>query len=146
MIDGLDHAALSVSDVDRSIAFYHGLLGFEVIRVFETPPGSPLGDAVGMPGCIARIAHLRHAGKMVELLEYRQPSGRPIPRDYKQADLGWIHLGLKSTDARADYARLKAQGVRFVHEPIEFRPNVWIAYFYGPDGEMCELRETPVGD
>ena len=25
--------------------------------------------------------------------------------------------------------------------PIEYRPGVWNAYFYGPDGETCELRQ-----
>ena len=79
---------------------------------------------------------------MIELFEYRDPKGNPIPVDRKQADIGIIHMGLTSSDARADYKRLKEHGVRFVSEPVEFRPGVWIFYFYGPDGEVCELRQT----
>jgi len=29
---------------------------------------------------------------------------------------------------------------------VEFRPGVWIVYFHGPDGEVCELRQVPQGD
>ena len=36
--------------------------------------------------------------------------------------------------------------VEFISEPVEFRPGVWIVYFCGPDGEVCELRETPDGE
>ena len=35
MIKGLDHFALSVSDVDQSIAFYRDILGLEFLRVIE---------------------------------------------------------------------------------------------------------------
>jgi hypothetical protein len=33
-------------------------------------------------------------------------------------------------------------GVVFYNEPIEYRPGVWNAYFYGPDGETCEMRQS----
>jgi hypothetical protein len=32
--------------------------------------------------------------------------------------------------------------VRFLGKPVEFRPGVWIFYFFGPDGEVCEMRQT----
>ena len=80
---------------------------------------------------------------MLELFEYGTPRGDPIPQNRKQADLGFIHMGFTTTDARADYEALKGQGVRFIGQPLEFRPGVWIVYFYGPDGEVCELREAP---
>jgi len=146
MITGIDHAALSVANMARSLAFYRDLIGFEPVRVLDCPPETHLDEVVGMPGCTARIAHLKLGGTMLELFEYRDPRGRPIPRDHRQADLGFIHLGMRSGDVRGDYERLKAEGVRFVREPMEFRPGVWITYFYGPDGEVCELRETPEDD
>ncbi len=46
---------------------------------------------------------------------------------------------------RGDYQKLLQQGVSFLSEHIEFRPDVWIVYFRGPDGEVGELRETPSG-
>ena len=142
MITGLDHIALSVASLDRSLAFYRDLLGFEVIRIIECPPDRGLGEVVGMPGCTARIAHLQAGETMFELFEYSDPRGKNIPADHKQADHGFTHVGFRSTDARADYQHLKEHGVAFFSEPIEFRPGVWIFYFYGPDGEVCELRES----
>ena len=82
---------------------------------------------------------------MLELFEYRDPSGRALAPDATQADHGWIHMGLTSTDMCADYTRLRAEGVEFLSEPVEFRPGVWIVYFKGPDGEVLELRQTPAG-
>ena len=37
---------------------------------------------------------------------------------------------------------MKARGVEFLSRPVEFRPEVWIVYFYGPDGEVGELRQA----
>ncbi len=59
MITKLDHAALSVADLDRSVRFYRDLLGFTVERIIESPPEMRLGEVVALPGCSARIAHLR---------------------------------------------------------------------------------------
>ncbi len=142
MIESLEHTGLSVKDLARSIAFYSDVIGFTLTRIVESPPEMRLGDVAGLPGAAARIAHLHLGGTMLEIFEYQDPRGRPIPPKRTQADLGFIHIGLRSTDTRADHARLEARGVRFIHDPIEFRPGVWIAYFHGPDGEVCELRQS----
>ena len=146
MVAGIDHFALIVNDLNRSLTFYRDLLGLEVIRILECPPEMRLGEVVGMFGCAARIAHLGMGDSMLELFEYTSPRGRAIPTDHRQADHGWVHIGFTSTDVCADHARLKRKGVRFIGAPVEFRPGVWICYFYGPDGEVCELRETPEAD
>jgi len=81
MIKGLEHVALSVSDLDRSIVFYRDIIGLELVRVFKYGPDSKLGDIAGMPCCTARIAHLTSGGQMLELIEYKNPKGRPVPDD-----------------------------------------------------------------
>ncbi len=141
MIVQVEHPALSVADLDRSLAFYRDLLGLEVIRIIEPREDPKLGTITGMPDARARIAHLRLGGIMLELFQYVTPRGRPIPVDHRQADHGFIHAGFRSTDVRDDHRRLSAQGVRFISEPVEFRPGVWVVYFRGPDGEVCELRQ-----
>jgi catechol 2,3-dioxygenase-like lactoylglutathione lyase family enzyme len=142
MLEGIEHVGLSVSDLDRSIAFYCGLLGLKLARKLEFPSDSRIGEINGMPSSSARIAHLESGKAMLELFEYVEPRGKPIPAGARQADNGYIHIGLTSSDTRADYARLRQSGVEFLGEPVELRPNVWIVYFRGPDGEICELRQT----
>lgn len=142
MIQGLEHLGLSVSNLEKSIAFYRDLFGLQVERIIEPAPERDLGAINGLPGCKARIAHLRLGPSMLELFEYLEPRGKTLPADHKQADLGFIHAGFTSSDVRADYARLKAAGVSFLGEPVEFRPNVWVVYFRGPDNEVGELRQT----
>jgi catechol 2,3-dioxygenase-like lactoylglutathione lyase family enzyme len=142
MIKGMEHTALSVQDLDRSIAFYQDRMGMTLERIIESGPEMGLGDIVGIPGCSARIAHLSSGAFMLELFEYTDPRGKRVPTDRTQADHGFSHIGFTSTDARADYASLKQHGVEFLGEPVEYRPGVWVVYFYGPDHEVCELRQT----
>jgi len=142
MISKLEHTALSVADLDRSLAFYRDLLGFELIRIIEPRDDELLGTVAALPGAKARIAHLELGGSMLELFEYVKPRGAALPPDRPQSDLGCIHIGLSSDNVRTDVERLKEQGVEFLSEPVEFRPGVWVVYFRGPDGEVCELRQT----
>lgn len=142
MIRRLEHVAVSVADLDRSIAFYRDLLGLELVRTIEPREDEKLGTIAGLNGAQARIAHMRFGTNTIELFEYVRPRGRLVG-DRTQADLGCSHIGFRSDDARADCARLRSRGVKFLSEPVEFRPGVWVAYFRGPDGEVCELREDP---
>jgi len=138
----LHHVGLTVSSLDRSIAFYRDLLGSEVLRIIECPAEGKLGEVTALPGASARLAHLALGDAIVELLEYRHPLGRALPPDGTMADVGCSHVCLASDNIEADYLRLKDRGVRFYTEPIEYRPGVHMAYFYGPDGETCELRQA----
>jgi len=141
----LEHIALSVADMSRSLGFYRDVLGMELVRELDCDGSTSLGTVVGLPGCHAKIAHLMCGDTMLELFEYLDPRGEKIPSNDRQANHGFVHMGLQSSDVRADYAELQAKGIKFLSEPVEFRPDVWIVYFYGPDGEVCELRQTPGG-
>ena len=138
----LDHVGLSVSDLDRSIAFYRDLLGFELLRIVDCRPEGKLGEVTGIPGACARLAHLSLGDGILELLEFSYPRGRPIPPERSMADIGHGHVCLASEDIVSDYLALKRSGVSFETEPLEYRPGVWMAYFHGPDGELCELRQV----
>jgi len=137
--------ALSVADMQRSLEFYRDLLGLNLVRELDCGPDTQLGQVVGLPGCHAKIAHLMCGETMLELFEYTDPRGDPISGQHSQANQGFVHIGFQSNDVRGDYRRLADQQVSFISEPVEFRPGVWIVYFHGPDGEVCELRETPGG-
>jgi len=142
MITKLEHVALSVSNLDRSLSFYRDVIGFEFIRFIDCPAEGHLGYVVGIEKCSARIAQLQLGQCILELFEYHDPRGKEISHEHNQADLGFTHMGFTSTDMATDHARLKDNGVEFVNDPIEYRSGVWVCYFYGPDREVCELRQA----
>ena len=142
MILGADHVALSVADMERSIRFYTDLFGFEERRRLPADPGLPLDQVIGVPGAAADIAHLYLDEFMLELFRYRVPEGRAGAAARSQADHGYIHFGLRVKDIHGETARLRAAGVSFLGDPVEFRPGAWVVYFRGPDGEVVELREV----
>ncbi len=109
MITNLEHIGLSVSNLERSYDFYCKNLNCEIIRIIEANPELKLGKVVGLDGCSAMIAHLK-AGE------------NKIPKNHRQADLGFIHAGFTSTNVRDDYRRMKENGVRFMKNIISTFP------------------------
>ena len=142
MIHRADHVALSVADIKRSIDFYCDLFGFEVRLRLPPDPTLDLGTVVGLPGATADIAHLYLGEFMLELFEYHQPRGEARAAERNQASHGYTHFGLRVTEIHDEVARLRAAGVEFLSDPVEFRPDVWVVYFRGPDGEVLELRQA----
>jgi catechol 2,3-dioxygenase-like lactoylglutathione lyase family enzyme len=135
----MDHVALSVRDMERTIAFYRDTIGFE--PVFDRVFTEPIARLIGEPAVEVRIVHLRLGEAVLELFDYRTPAGRPRPEGQRQCDLGLTHIGFLVDDFAATHARLLERGVRFLSEPVLVRPGVTVAYFFGAEGEVCEMRE-----
>jgi len=69
----------------------------------------------------------------------RVPEGTTpaAPRPHR----GLEHFGLKVKDLTAVAAELKAKGVEFTMEPVEFRPGVRISFIRAPDDVSVELLQ-----
>jgi len=126
LIRGLDHVGIAVSDMSRSLDFYHHLLGFPIVEEFEVKKLD------------LRIVFLKAGEAMIELLHYRSEKGMPPP----QKPLGLRHLTFLVDDVDEEYKRLKMMGVNFVRAPTAIVPGrIKNAFFLGPDGELIELIE-----
>ena len=140
MFQRIEHTALSVSDMGtirrllRHLIWNAGRVRGGLFR----PASRQIN---GLTGCKAKVVHLKLGETVLELFQYREPQGLPLER--RQCDIGYIHIGFRVTDIHRHYAEMKAQGIRFLSEPAEVRPGTFIVYFQGPDGEMCEMRQTP---
>ena len=85
---GIDHTAIAVSDTEKSLKFYHDLLGLKIA-------GNSLNYGIEqerlnrVPGSRVRITSLRAPeGPGIEFLEYLTPrDGKPYPRDAKPNDI-----------------------------------------------------------
>mgnify|MGYP001249563619 CR=1 FL=1 len=143
--------ALTVGDVERSVAFFTTVLGFErVDAVDATGPGY---EALwGLPGVRARIVRLRLGREAIELIGFAAPPGRPIPPDSRSDDLWFQHLAIVVRDMTAAHARLVAHGVDAVSAAPQILPVTNVAaadiaafYFRDPDGHTLELIQYPPG-
>jgi catechol 2,3-dioxygenase-like lactoylglutathione lyase family enzyme len=143
----LHHTGYTVSDLDRSVAFYRDLLGCEVLATQEKA-GGYLAAIVGYPDAHVRMAHLRVPGDeyVIELFEYLSPSGSRA--DVEPRNVGASHLCLIVTDLRALYDELLGHGVTFVSPPVDVDTGInrggSALYLRDPDGITVELFEPPV--
>ena len=142
LIKCLSHVAVCVSDIERSLEFYAELLGMKVTMDLDIADDR-IGRVIGLPGARCRIVHLKLGETVLELFHYAFPLGENIADHMRQCDHGFTHIGFEVDDFHEQLERLKKAKVNFLGEPVEFRPGVWVVYFQGPDGEVCEFRQQP---
>ena len=144
---GLDHASVQCADLDRSLGFYHGLLGIPVRERGDLDGGSAAAIA-GVPGLRTRFADLVLGdGRVLELIE--TPVGGPgtAPAQHIRNVCG--HLALRVDDADAAFARMRAAGCPTGSDgPVTIdEPGAWHGarafYVQDPDGVTVELIERP---
>lgn len=152
-VKGIWHFSFTVSDIERSVAFYRDLLGLEVITRQEQ--ANPYTEKlVAMPGANLKVAMLRVPGwpagpsrHHLELVEYVHPRG--VKADVRTNNTGAPHLAFVVDDIHAEYARLLAAGVRFKSDPVEIVAGVnkggWTIYFLDPDDITLEISQPPPG-
>ena len=141
------HTGYTVSDLDRSLAFYCDLLGCEVIATQEKQ-GGYLAAIVGYPDAHVRMAHLRVPGgeHVIELFEYLSPEGKRA--DVEPRNVGASHLCFLVANLGALYDSLLARGVTsFVSPPVEVDTGINRGglglYLRDPDGITIELFQPP---
>jgi lactoylglutathione lyase len=132
------HTGFTVRSLERSLAFYRDLLGFEV--AFQWNPRAPyIGELVGYPEVDLHAAVLR-----LELLEYRNIEQQPV--DMRNGNVGNGHIAFAVDDLDAFYAELVARGVTSVSPPVTptIGPNRGgrAVYMLDPDGFRVELIEA----
>ncbi len=145
-ITGADHTSYTVSNLERSLAFYVGVLGCEPLWQREIT-NAYFGEIVGFSGCVVKAAHLRIPGSehRIELFEYVQPAGSRL--DVRTNNVGSSHISFVVEDLQVAYADLKALGVQFRSPPVEITAGAnkggWGVYLLDPDGITVELFQPP---
>jgi catechol 2,3-dioxygenase-like lactoylglutathione lyase family enzyme len=123
---GVHHVALISSDVERTVQFFQGVLGFPLIEMFENR------DYEGSTHFFFDIGH-------GNTLAYFDLPGLDLA-PYQEVLGGHHHLAISVE--RSTWERLKA---RLEEEHIESaHVDGSSLYFRGPDGERLELISDPL--
>lgn len=139
MILGVHHPAIAVPDIDAALAFYCGVVGFEVVMEADLPSGiEAMNEAFGIADAGCKVRMLKKGGSQLEVFEFsNQQQGdeqRPVNKT------GITHFALVSDDIASDYDHLQENGVVFNAALFGAAPSRF-AYGRDPFGNVIELLE-----
>jgi catechol 2,3-dioxygenase-like lactoylglutathione lyase family enzyme len=150
VVTKLDHISVTVSDLDRSLAFYTGILGLKEVERHRLD-GENISTMAGKPDVVMQVVRLQAPqgpGILLDLQQYMQPKG-----SVSNAQLGMVnhsHFCFGVEDLEETYKELKAKGVEFVSAPVTFDLGKdWdygalrVVFLKDPDGFILELVESP---
>ncbi len=138
-----DHMCLTVSDLERSIAFYDNYFGLKVVRRDpRAHSGALVRQMTGVDGAELMSVFLSDGHFTLELIQFTKAQG-PASRGPTSNNVGAPHIGFCVDDVRRVYREWSAEGIAFNGEPImSSRGDSWSAMMLDPDGVCIELRET----
>ena len=146
MVSSIRHAGIVVRDLDKSLAFYSGILGLELYRRQIEAQGEFIDRLVGINQVILEWAKvIIPSGGLIELLQYHShpdPEVDKKPETYPSNKLGCSHVCLTVDNLSELYDKLIDNGYVCNSEPL-LSPDgkVKILYCHDPDGVVLELIE-----
>ena len=137
------HVKYTVGDLDRSLAFYRDLLGFEVTYEAAREGLASYDTIMNMRDVRLRVGMLLHrpTAFVVGLVEFQNPAS--ITRDLRNNYVGASSLALQVEDAADEYERLTSAGVPAMSPPTEIVRDGKVAaiafYILDPDAIPIEI-------
>jgi catechol 2,3-dioxygenase-like lactoylglutathione lyase family enzyme len=159
--NGVSHIELTVQDFERSMHFYHDLLGLRVLQEGTTDQAFPNTGQLRIyeqPHRQFRFAVLHYSTEPAPyglsgapIIVLLSPLGAPPNGTSIKVDqIGITHLGLWVHGLDALYEDLKGQGVRFLEPPHTLMTTpegtVRAAFSQDPDGIIIQLDEFVEGN
>ena len=138
-VHGLNHVAMGVRNMDRSLNFYCHVLGFTtLIDVSGTFPGEEtvVGEKIEL-----RIVMLGHpnGGARIELVQILPPNlPKPIPPERRWGDIGVTEAALKVRDVEEIHRKMSSLNVQFL-SPVSTLPGTQIRYLFIADPDDNEI-------
>jgi catechol 2,3-dioxygenase-like lactoylglutathione lyase family enzyme len=160
LVRAVGAVGMTVSDMDRALDFYTRVLPFELVADVEVA-GRDYGRLKHLPFVSRkgndrlprlRVVRLRLGQEFVELTDYLEPEGRPLPEDARSNDRWFQHLALVVSDMDRAYEHLRQNAVQHVSPGPQTLPewNAGVAgirafCFRDPDGHDLEILWFPPG-
>lgn len=136
------HFGLTVTDLDRSAAFYRDVVGLDETRRSEL--SKPAFDRLTAHpgGARIRVAFLTCGGIELQLVEYVEGGGGALEPRHNR--IGSPHLSIPVDDVRERYAQLRSDPeVPVLSELVEILDGTWSFYVSDPDGIPVEFIQYP---
>jgi catechol 2,3-dioxygenase-like lactoylglutathione lyase family enzyme len=125
------HISLKVTDIDRSIAYYETVFGYDVFLNGLAPTPDRSRHCIGLLGGAHVIA--------LELLQVPGKADLPGPNT-----LGLVGISLTVDNVESSLAALKSSG--HAKDERVIKAGDWrVAFIRDPDGNIIELVEQPHG-
>jgi len=145
----VDAVGMTVSDMDRAMDFYSGVLSFVKVSDVEVW-GDDYEHLQGLFGLRMRIVRMRLGDEPIELTEYLTPKGRPIPLDSRSNDRWFQHVAIIVSDIDRAYQLLRQNRVQHASTGPQRLPDwnknaagIRAFYFKDPDGHTLEVLQFP---
>ncbi len=142
---------MTVSDMDRALAFYTQVLPFVVVSDREVA-GGDFERLHGVFPALARVVQLRLGQEAIVLTDYLAPEGQPIASDMRSNDLSFQHIAMIVSDMDRAYAQLRQHHVQHVSAGPQRLPDwnpaaagIRAFYFRDPDAHVLEILWFPPG-
>ena len=142
-----DHTGITVSNLERSLAFWRDVLGFELSHTAHQT-GEMASEITGVAAAEIKLAVVKTpGGRKIELLEYIAPADRKRHVDFRPCDLGSVHVALNVDDLDAILSAINASGWKAAGKPqtLQSGPNAGkrVVYVRDPDGTTIEFMQQP---
>jgi catechol 2,3-dioxygenase-like lactoylglutathione lyase family enzyme len=147
----VEAVGFTVAELERSVAFYTGVLGF--VKESEAEySGRQYELLTGVFGARSRVARLRLGDEVLELTEFLAPKGRSVPADVRANDHSFQHIAIVVNDLPRAYGILRRRGVEHASSGPQVLPEwnpsaggIGAFYFRDPDRHFIELIAFPKG-
>jgi glyoxylase I family protein len=140
MIRGIHHTAICTADLDRLVAFYRDVVGFEVVNEMTWDRSELIDSIIGLKDSAARTVMMRAGNAYLEFFQYSSPQARDA-EPLRPCDRGYTHICLDVVDIEAEHDRLTKAGMRFARAPGGVG-DVRAVYGWDLDGNVVEIQET----
>lgn len=145
---GVNHIALSVRDLDASLAFYQSATGFEVVRREVVRSSSAADKLFGREGVEYEVAVLEAPNMLLEITEFSHNRNIPVSQ-MPVIGPGMTHTCFQSPSHISGYDKFKRAGAEMLSRgdgPVDLLgQGVTYAYGYDPEGNMLELEQLDFG-
>ena len=128
-VHGIDHVALSVADLDKSLEFYTKVIGLKITEREYSKPG---------------IEYFLDCGtSLIGLIQGQKDGEKHLLQD---EGLGGNHVSFRvdTKDFDGIVEEIKKRGIPITYS--KKREKSWSLYFLDPDGNKLEVTAWPLED